>query len=125
MMSRITLHLRKQARSRDADPTLSTFPGLTSIATASSAMWTRVRFTRSSAPSTSDAKVNVAVEETTVRYDDHGNVLDGEDRYPPIFVHTAKRGGAPEEWYEMQPPAPVRHDEWEEQTRNQALRIAV
>ena len=71
--------------------------------------------------------VDVAVEETTVRYDDLGNVLneDLEDRYPhPIYQ---KKGGvgATEEWYEMTALPRAHLDAREERQRRQRLQFAI
>ena len=91
MMSRITLHLRKQARSREDDARLQTF----SMGTVS-ALRSRLRFVRSGADSAAagpDGRVAVTVQESTVTHDDAGRLMDK---------------GAVDEWYELHQPAPVR-----------------
>ena len=104
MMSRITLHLRKQARARETDTALQVFSGTEG----SSGIRSRLRFTRSgNGQTTSLDPLSVTVEETTVMYDDDGNVV-GDPA-------AGKKGGAgTEEWYELRapasprPPAPAR-----------------
>ena len=104
MMSRITLHLRRQALSPEEDDPESdytTMP-LTDLRT-------RLRFTHSNAPGGSHSHshsrsrsgqtaptVSVTVEETSVVHDDRGNLL----RSPTDEVHVAEPRKAAE-WYEM------------------------
>lgn len=95
MMSRITLHLRKQARSRENDTVLQAY----SVGTQSASIRSRLRFKRSGGQASLDP-VSVAVEESTVMHDDRGNVV-GER----VF---SKKSRAAEEWYEMRPPPPAR-----------------
>lgn len=98
-MSRITLHLRKQVRSRDEDNVLvSYFPSSLSA----SNLRDRIRFTHSHARSTVDTgEVSVIVDQTSVVHDDRGNILEE----PEI---RAKKDAAVQEWYELRPPPPVR-----------------
>lgn len=98
MISRITLHLRKQARSRETDTILQTrSAGMHS----GSGVLSRMRFTRSDGQASLDP-VSVTVEESIVTHDDSGKVVGDE----PVFP---KKGSVDnEEWYEMRPPAPVR-----------------
>lgn len=101
MMSRITLHLRKQARSREDDPDLQTYP----LGTFSSvgAIRSRLRFTRTPpANQSTDPRMTVTVQESTVMHDDDGYLVS-EPCSPAL-----KSGGPGVEWFEMRPPAPVR-----------------
>lgn len=96
MMSRITIHLRKQARSRGVDTQLQTFSFATRTVT--SGVRSLLRFTRPTAAmqeSVMEPRVAVTVEESIMTHDDSGNVLDEVDD------HDA-------EWFEMRPPAAVR-----------------
>ncbi|GJE88317.1 hypothetical protein PsYK624_044000 [Phanerochaete sordida] len=90
MMSRITLHLREQARIREsvAIPTL-TSPRL-------STMPSRVRFTLPSSETPSPGPVGISVEETRVMHDDRGCLVGGPE--------YTKKGCTTEEWYEMASP---------------------
>ena len=94
MMSRITLHLRKQARARETDTALQVFSGTEG----SSGIRSRLRFTRSgNGQTTSLDPLSVTVEETTVTHDDKGRVVGG-----------VLKGEGGEEWFEMHAPPPVR-----------------
>ncbi|PSR80466.1 hypothetical protein PHLCEN_2v6723 [Hermanssonia centrifuga] len=94
MMSRITLHLRKQARARDIE---TEFIGFASTDTIQHGVRSRLRFNNRSAGRgiTTDPQLTVTVEESAVVHDDDGNLLgdsqddDGERRKMA-------------EWYEMQ-----------------------
>lgn len=104
MMSRITLHLRKQIRSREIDT------DLISLKT----------FTRSMPRFRSDGThhthttgdVSVMVQESAVVHDDRGNVLsmydDDSDDTVDRRVDKQKDRPAGQDWYDLRPPAPVR-----------------
>ncbi|EKM49745.1 uncharacterized protein PHACADRAFT_188785 [Phanerochaete carnosa HHB-10118-sp] len=99
MISRITLHLRKQARSRETDTTLQ---GRSAVTHSGGGVLSRMRFTRSDGETPIDP-MSVTVEESTVTHDDSGIVGGGE----PMFPKKGDIGS--EEWYEMRrPPATVR-----------------
>ncbi|GJE97687.1 hypothetical protein PsYK624_139080 [Phanerochaete sordida] len=95
MMSRITLHLRKQARAREADTALASASAAGTARGTSGGggggVRSRLRFTGTR----SDA-LSVTVEESTVTVDDCGAVV----------ARGAK--GAAAEWFEMRAPPPVR-----------------
>lgn len=106
MMSRITLHLRKQARSREADAQLQTYSLTTISRTTTSGLRSRLRFTRSTdvGQFSTDPGVAVNVEESVVTYDDRGNVLSEVADPNALKTPTSPDG----EWFEVRPPAPVR-----------------
>lgn len=117
MMSRITIHLRKQARSRDEDPFLVTWSRAT--VSLAEAPFSRLRFNNKSnatAQTFTDPHISVTVEETSVVHDDHGGVLGAGPK-------------ATEEWYEMRPPAPARlptnHSRREPTSKEPQLRFLV
>lgn len=116
MMSRITLHLRKQARSRQGDSQLETYPLGTLTVTA---LRTRLNFNRSGPPQESPAEsrgVAVTVEETTVVHDDDGRLVDMHDDDDstlaglpvPGTTDMDKRAAPGLDWFEIRRPAPVR-----------------
>ncbi|KAI0345637.1 hypothetical protein BDW22DRAFT_1426307 [Trametopsis cervina] len=115
MISRITLHLRKQVRARELDDGLLSykFPTGNSMANVRS----RLRFARSVGESTTlgSSDVSVMVQESAVVHDDHGNVLDGDDDYDEESGRAAytrfagKKQSAVEEWYELRPPPLALH----------------
>ena len=96
MMSRITLHLRKQARAREADSVLAAPAPGTTTSTGGAGVRSRLRFTGTRSGASLDP-LSVTVEETTVTHDDKGRV-----------VGAALKGGGGEEWFEMRAPPPVR-----------------
>jgi len=126
MMSRITLHLRKQVRSREIDEALVSykFPSTMSV----THLRSRLRFARSDGHSTGaiatagsagDVNVNVVVDQTSVMHDDKGNVIvDAQDDFcsPEDDADLAaadaelreRKSAAVREWYELRPPPPVR-----------------
>lgn len=101
MMSRITLHLRKQAHTDDS---IAQLPTLSLPSRRTSRACSRLRFNHSAGltQSASDPRVAVVVGESVMAPDDRGNVLD----------ESSERGQAKyyatEEWFEMCPRAPVR-----------------
>ena len=107
MMSRITLHLRKQARSNEGETDFWDRAGIRS----------RLRFTHTGARSKATGpplpSVSVTVEETSVMHDDRGNLLRArEPGILPIPVRIRPKD-TEEEWYEMAdlaPPQPARLD---------------
>ena len=103
MMSRITLHLRKQARSIDGDLSFAS-ASLISLSAAQSIVWSRIRFTHHNSPAGIDPQMGVTIEESTVRYDDHGHVVDddSDDRHAhSMKVQKKGAAGVTNEWYEL------------------------
>lgn len=95
MMSRITIHLRKQARSRELDTHLATYSYSTTTDPPVGRSNLRLGRTNATAHTITDPHLTVTVEENTVTHDDDGHVLD-----------PSHKPGA--EWYEMRPPTPAR-----------------
>ena len=90
MMSRITLHLRKQARDHKIESGCLGFSALRERS--------RLRFTNSSVADVRHPlpAVNVIVEASSVVHDDHGVILGATD--------TTSRGPGPSkvpQWYEL------------------------
>ena len=101
MMSRITLHLRRQVRSHDGSHSLVSHHLRSYVSTSN--LRSRLRFVNSSgarSTSTASGEVNVVVEETSVVHDDLGNIIENPDL-------RGKKDAAIQEWYELRPPAPV------------------
>ena len=102
MMSRITLHLRRQARSQERD-SLPTFSRVTF--NTMEAIRSRLRFgsARSTACQSPDPRAMVHVEDRMAKHDD---VRSSVHSYPPSLLTKTKNDDT--EWYEIRPPAPVR-----------------
>lgn len=106
MMSRITLHLRKQARGRKTETDSWERAGSHS----------RLRFTHSGGRSGTIAgthlpSMSVTVEETSVMHDDRGNILGNRESEFPPRPPCVRPENVEEEWYEMAsltPPQPAR-----------------
>lgn len=95
MMSRITIHLRKQARSRELDAHLATYSYSTTTDPPAGRSRLRLGRTNPTAHTITDPHLTVTVEENTVMHDDDGQIVD-----------PSHKPGA--EWYEMRPPIPAR-----------------
>lgn len=103
MMSRITLHLRRQGRTADMDQNAHV------LATYGSAnnLRSRLRFTRSAGRSTADfSQVSVSVQETSVIHDDNGHLVDEVDKNEYLYAIQQKKEAAVQEWYELRSPSP-------------------
>lgn len=95
MMSRITIHLRKQARSRELDAHLATYSYSTTTDPPAGRSRLRLGRTNPTVHTITDPHLTVTVEENTVMHDDDGQIVD-----------PSHKPGA--EWYEMRPPIPAR-----------------
>ncbi|KAI0088523.1 hypothetical protein BDY19DRAFT_993920 [Irpex rosettiformis] len=106
MMSRITLHLRKQVRAREIDTDLIT------LKTFSKSL-PRFRSVGGASTIIDPGDVSVMVQESAVVHDDRGNVLsvyDNDSDETDDTEERPKRGKdhiEGEDWYEIRPPAPV------------------
>ena len=126
-MSRITLHLRKQARSREADTNLQAY----SLGTFNTIdmIRSRLRFggTRETgACQSADPRLTVNVQESMVVHDDDGNLVLSEPSSPALKAKTVGGGGGGGDgWYEMHPPTAVRLPERARRDRNPELKFVV
>jgi hypothetical protein len=119
-MSRITIHLRKQARCRELDTALASFR----IGTTGTLGTESIAGARSHLHFKTIPEVNVSIEETTVQHDDAGNVLD-DRRQAHQYTQKKSEFGATEEWFEMRPPEPARAGNGGDGARNRELRFVV
>jgi hypothetical protein len=121
MMSRITIHLRKQARCDEFDTTLASChvgtAGTDSIAAPSPS---RLHFRTMSAHSLTDP----SVEGVAVRHGDGRHAREDDMRHAPLYMQKKCELGAMEEWFEMRPSEPARVGDdggGEDSARNGAL----
>ncbi|KAI8986078.1 hypothetical protein BD414DRAFT_515138 [Trametes punicea] len=100
MMSRITLHLKKQANNNWDSWKLSTTTSVDASSPGSrSGPFGRLRFTRSAGGVTSaGTAMNITVQEYSVMHDDHG-----EEIQLPAQSHAKPTLGRHEEWHELGP----------------------
>ncbi|KAL7279881.1 hypothetical protein ACG7TL_006290 [Trametes sanguinea] len=101
MMSRITLHLKKQA-SKNWDSWGLSLSVDTESSVAPTSRFGRLRFTRSTGVATGGTAMNISVQEYSVMHDDHG-----EEIQLPMQGHTRSKPTLERhvEWHEL---APVR-----------------
>lgn len=104
MMSRITLHLRKQACSQESgqEP-----PSWTPLSPVSLDERPRLQFARTTSARPS-VEISVAVEETSIIHDDRGNIVDC-----PGARGRAKNGAVFQESYELRSIVPIATPEYE------------
>jgi hypothetical protein len=105
MMSRITLHLRKQVRGRESDDALFSYKFPSAMSRSRNATQPPVlRFARSTvAGEITTGDVSVMIQESAIMHDDHGNVIRtyDDDSDDTLDTMDIVRDTANQEWYEL------------------------
>jgi hypothetical protein len=105
MMSRITLHLRKQVRGRESDDALFSYKFPSTMSRSRNTMHPPgLHFAQSTfTEETTNGDVSVMIQESAIIHDDHGNIIRAYDDSSDDTLDTMDimRDTAMREWYEL------------------------